>query len=89
MRRMSNLAWPYSLTIHLDALKDRNTQLKQELSEFKNQCTGTSGLSNTVGFDRYNNALGFIFRTDTSFLDDEEDVIEFLKTKHPQSRKTS
>lgn len=68
-------------TTLLDVLNDRSTHLKQELSELKDSVR-------TNSFYRYNNALEFIFRTDTSFLDDEEDVIEFLKTKHPQSRKS-
>ena len=81
---MSNLVG----TTLLDVLKDRSTHFKQELSELKDSVLTNSGWSNMAGFDRYNNALEFIFRTDTSFLDDDEDVIEFLKTKHPQSRKS-
>lgn len=83
MRKMSDLVG----TALLEVLKDRSTHLKEELADLK-ESVRASGWSNTAGFDRYNNALEFIFRTDTSFLDDDEDVIEFLKTKHPQSRKS-
>lgn len=66
----------------IDALKEKRDRLKQELLHLQDEVKTT----HTTGFDKYNKALEIIFRTDTSFLDDKTDVIEFLKTKHPNSR---
>lgn len=66
----------------IDDLKEKRDRLKRELLDLQDEVKS----NHTKGFNKYNKALEFIFRTDTSFLDDNTDVIEFLKTKHPNSR---